>query len=110
MVVCEGLSDTLAAHVGFAQAQSTAIVGIAGVDALAALKQLPWSGKRVFVAMDADDAGDKAAVALGEMVTAAGGRPMRLRAEGAKDLAAMLAAGVNLYEFAKGAAGLSKMV
>lgn len=108
VVICEGMTDTAAATIGFAAAQSTAVVGIAGVENAAALWQLPWKGKRVFHALDADPAGTQAAAAcakveaqIADQVTRGGGRPLRLRPEGAKDLAGMHAAGVDLYAFAK---------
>lgn len=108
VVICEGMTDTAAATIGFAAAQSTAVVGIAGVENAASLWQLSWKGKRVFHALDADAPGTQAATACAkieaqivEHVTKGGGRPIRLRPEGAKDLAAMHAAGVDLYAFAK---------
>jgi len=108
VVICEGMTDTAAATIGFARAQSTAVVGIAGVENASALWQLSWKGKRVFHALDADPAGTQAAAACAKIeaqivdrVTKGGGRPIRLRPEGAKDLAAMHAAGVDLYAFAK---------
>lgn len=103
VVICEGLTDTLAAIVGMAKAKSTAIVGIAGVQVADALRGLPWKGKRAFVAMDADDSGDAAAKVIAELVEAGGGSAIRLRPEGGKDLAEMLSAGVDLYEFARSA-------
>ncbi len=105
VVICEGLTDTLAATIGFAVGKSMAVVGIAGVKAADALRGLEWKGKRALVAMDADEAGDAAAKSIGEMVDKAGGRAVRLRPEGHKDLAAMRAAGVDLLAFARSAAG-----
>lgn len=113
VVICEGLTDTLAALVGLRDAISTAVVGIAGTNNREAIFTLPLAGKRVLVAMDADGAtpddkpgvikGDEAAKIIADGVTAIGGKPVRLRPEGGKDLAEMLAAGVDLLAFARGA-------
>ncbi len=112
VVVCEGLTDTLAALIAFANAKSTAVVGVAGIENAAALDALSWKGKRVFLAFDADEpdtiAATRTTAALERLtasITAAGGKAIRLRPEGGKDLAEMHAAGVDLYEFAKGAVG-----
>ncbi len=108
VVVCEGLSDTLAAVVGMAGAKSTAIVGIAGTQATAALYTLPMAGKRVMIATDADVPGDEAARKIGDELERLGARPVvRIRPEGGKDLAELHARGVNLLDFARGAVSRS---
>jgi len=108
VVVCEGLTDTLAAQLSFAAGKSLAVVGIAGVAAKDQLLALPWKGRRALIATDADDAGDTAAKAIAEAIEKQGGRPIRLRPERHKDLAAMRAAGVDLLAFARTAASRSQ--
>jgi 5S rRNA maturation endonuclease (ribonuclease M5) len=107
VLVCEGLSDTLAALCGMAARKDLAIVGIAGVQAAAALWTLPLSGKRVMIATDADEAGDKAAQTISEALERAKGKPVRIRAEGGKDLAELHARGVSLLDYCRTAVGRS---
>lgn len=109
VLIAEGLTDTLAALVGMKGAKSMAVVGIAGTNNREAIATLPLEGKRVLVAMDADTStkgeikGDEAAKIIADELTKSGAKPVRLRPEGGKDLADMLASGMDLLAFARGA-------
>lgn len=98
VVLCEGMTDTLAATVGLAGVDA-AVIGIAGVKATAGLYSLPLRERRVVIATDADAKGDEAAAAIAGEVLKRGGLPSRARPTGAKDLADMLLAGRDLRDF-----------
>lgn len=104
VLVCEGLTDTLAGLIAFASAKNAAVVGFAGVQATQAIASLAWGGRRALIATDADGPGDDCAKALAEAIERKGGHAIRLRPEGGKDLAAMRSAGVDLLAFARTAA------
>lgn len=101
VLLCEGLTDTLAAKVAFRASPTVAVVGVAGVKSTAGFLSLPLQGKRVVVAFDADAKGDEAAKALADEIAKHKATAVRARPEGAKDLADMQRAGADLPGFVR---------
>lgn len=96
VVVCEGLTDTLAAVVTTRAEPSVCVVGIAGASSVSALDGLPLDGKRVVIATDADEAGDRAALSIAAALATRGVSCFRARPTLGKDLCDMLDAGVDV--------------
>lgn len=101
VILCEGMTDTLAARIAFAGAPAVAVIGIAGVKATAGLLTLPVKGKRVVIATDADAKGDEAATIIGAELARRGATVTRARPEGVKDVAEMFRSGVDLRSFVR---------
>ncbi len=121
VIVAEGMTDSLAAIAVCRGAAVTVPIGIAGVNAGAALDTLAFKGKRVLLAADPDEAGDllcdgrseeqaavetrrrgkpvRAVKGLAEKLKARGAYPMRARPPEGADLASMLHDGVDLVAF-----------
>jgi hypothetical protein len=103
VILCEGLTDYLAACVAIGERPKTVVLGIAGVENAEYVKQLPLAGKRVVFAFDADEAGDKCANDLFAALAPTGARCTRARptaGTGSRaDLCGMLAAGQDLLRF-----------
>lgn len=99
VVLCEGLSDSLAAAVALKGEPSMLTLGVPGVKASAGFLQLALAGKRVVVASDADQAGDEFAREIIPLLEKRKARPVRARPAKAKDLAEMLSAGRSLPAF-----------
>lgn len=99
VILCEGMTDTLAARIAFAGAPAVAVIGIAGVKATAGLLALPLAGKRVVVCFDADEKGDEAARIVSDELAKRRATAVRARPEGKKDLADMLRNGQELRGF-----------
>lgn len=121
VIVAEGMTDSLAAIAVCRGASVTTPIGIAGVNAGAALDTLPLKGKRVLLASDPDEAGDllcdgrteeqaaaetirrgkpvKAVKGLAEKLQERGAIPLRARPPVDSDLAKMLHDGVDLVAF-----------
>lgn len=93
VVICEGLTDTLAATALFAGDVDTAVIGIAGVKATAPLAEMPLEGKTVAIAMDADAPGEAAAAEIAAKLAARGVAHFRPRIPRGNDLAGWTAAG-----------------
>ncbi len=96
VVVCEGFTDTLAAHIALGENAKVAVVGVAGVTSTSGLLELPLQGKRVLVAYDADTRGDDAAAKLIVELKKRGATTYRARPTRGKDLADMHRGGVDL--------------
>lgn len=99
VVICEGFADTLAAITAQDAGSPSAVIGIAGTQATAALATMPLEGKRVLVAMDADAAGDKAAEAIRVDLEKRRAVVIRARPTKGKDLCDIITAGDSLREF-----------
>ena len=121
VIIAEGMTDSLAAMIVCKNAQVTAPLGIAGVNAGAALEGLPLKGKRVLLASDPDEAGDllvtgrseeeaqrltklrgkpvRAVKGLADKLRDRGALPLRARPPDGSDLASMLKDGVDLVAF-----------
>lgn len=121
VIVAEGMTDSLAALLACRRARVSVVVGIAGIDAAAALDTLPLRGKRAIVASDPDAAGDllydgrsvaqaaaetertgkviRPVEGLAQRLRARGAQPVRARPPEGSDLAAMHAAGEDLVAF-----------
>jgi len=104
VVLCEGFTDTLAALCALDASKPSAVIGIAGVNAVSALHGLPLDGKKVLVATDADTAGDKGAAAIAAELDRLKASPVRARPTAGKDLCDMLGLGQDLRAFFRGAA------
>lgn len=102
VVVCEGLTDTLAAVVTTRAEPSVCVVGIAGASSVSALDGIPLDGKRVVIATDADDAGDRAALNIAAALGARGASCFRARPTVGKDLCDMIAAGIDVAALLRG--------
>lgn len=121
VIVAEGMTDSLAAMIVCKNAKVTAPIGIAGVNAGAALEGLPLKDKRVLLAADPDEAGDllvggrseeearrltqqrgrpvRAVKGLADKLRERGAVPLRARPPDGADLASMLKDGVDLVAF-----------
>lgn len=121
VIVAEGMTDTLAALIACRNAQVSVALGIAGVNAGAALDTLPLRGRRVLLASDPDEAGDllvdgrteeqaaaetlrrgkpvRAVKGLAEKLVERGALPLRARPAEGSDLAKMRADGLDLVAF-----------
>ncbi len=121
IIVAEGMTDSLAAIAACRGAQVSVPIGIAGVNAGAALDTFQFKGKRVLLAADPDEAGDllcdgrteeqaqaetlrrgkpvRAVEGLAEKLRKRGAYPLRARPPVDSDLAKMLHDGVDLIAF-----------
>lgn len=122
VVLAEGLTDTLAATIAFADGGAQ-VIGVAGVNAAEGLARLPLRGKRVLVASDPDPAGDlfadgrsaaeaaiessrtgklvKAVTGWMERLSSMGASPVRARPPDGMDLASMWASGADVARFCR---------
>lgn len=98
VVIAEGMTDFLAASLALREVPRHAAIGIAGASAVRAVQNLELARKHVFLAMDADEAGDHCAEELAASLTARGATCYRARPDGVKDLAELHEQSASLIE------------